>query len=159
MFGTPWSDGVPGVTQRPIEPSGSFVYEFQANEHGSYWYHAHYRGQIEDGLRGAIVVHPKKGEQKPFHLISHDKKAVRAMEAAEREVRPLIISDWSRFTSDERWDITLASEVEQTCYDALLFNGKGRIECLAPNDIAEHLSPVQQRDLALVPGSSFSDKG
>lgn len=159
MFGTPWSDGVPGVTQRPIQPSGSFVYEFQARQQGSYWYHAHYRGQIEDGFIGAMVIHPQKSNPRPFALISNDTNAVLAMEAAEREVRPLLISDWSHLTSDSKWDITLASHIEVSCYDALLFNGKGSVGCLAENDIKEHISSIQQGNLDRVPGSYMTDKG
>jgi FtsP/CotA-like multicopper oxidase with cupredoxin domain len=36
--GTPWSDGVPGVTQDAIKPGGSFVYRWTANDYGIYWY-------------------------------------------------------------------------------------------------------------------------
>ena len=53
---TPWSDGVPGVTQKAIRPGASFRYQWTADEAGVYFYHSHDRGQIMDGLYGAIVV-------------------------------------------------------------------------------------------------------
>lgn len=32
-------DGVPYVTQRPVKPGGTFVYEFEASPPGTYMYH------------------------------------------------------------------------------------------------------------------------
>ena len=51
-------DGVPGVTQPPIEPGGSFTYEFVARDPGTFWFHPHVRGseQVERGLHGVLVV-------------------------------------------------------------------------------------------------------
>lgn len=51
-------DGVPGVTQDPIKPGESFVYEFVPKDAGTFWYHPHVRGseQVERGLYGVIVV-------------------------------------------------------------------------------------------------------
>ena len=170
MHGTPESDGVPGVTQDPIQPGETYVYRFLATQHGSFWYHSHQQGQIEDGLYGAISIRPRAGDAKPFALVAAAEAeadaagagaadAVRAMEAAERRARPLVISDLSRLESTAKWDMTLAVGVEVSCYDALLFNGKGRVSCLAADDMAARLGPVQQQDLALVPGSELTDKG
>lgn len=60
-------DGVPGVTQEPIEPGDTFVYEFTPSDAGTYWYHPHVRSaeQVERGLYGTIVViDPEDGELK-----------------------------------------------------------------------------------------------
>jgi FtsP/CotA-like multicopper oxidase with cupredoxin domain len=35
---TPWSDGVPGLSQAPILPGATFVYKWTADEYGQYWY-------------------------------------------------------------------------------------------------------------------------
>lgn len=35
--GTPRSDGVPGLTQFPIEPEAKYVYKWHANNYGTYW--------------------------------------------------------------------------------------------------------------------------
>ena len=32
QLGTPWSDGVPGVSQAPIQPNESFIYRWTADE-------------------------------------------------------------------------------------------------------------------------------
>jgi FtsP/CotA-like multicopper oxidase with cupredoxin domain len=52
-------DGVPELTQPPIEPhGGTFVYEFDLPDAGTYWYHPHQRGfeQVGRGLSGALIV-------------------------------------------------------------------------------------------------------
>ncbi|KAK7229376.1 hypothetical protein V2G26_001546 [Clonostachys chloroleuca] len=159
MSDTPWSDGVPGISQRAIQPRERFTYKFQAKQQGSYWYHAHYRAQIEDGLTGAIVIHPRQNDPKPFNLISNDTKAVNAMIKAEREVQPLLITDWTRLTSTAKQDLTHAARIEIPCYDALLFNGKGNVECLGPDVLKKQMSTIQRTNLDTVPGSVLTDKG
>jgi FtsP/CotA-like multicopper oxidase with cupredoxin domain len=37
MQGTPWSDGAPGVTQKPIEMGQSYIYRFTAYPSGTHW--------------------------------------------------------------------------------------------------------------------------
>jgi FtsP/CotA-like multicopper oxidase with cupredoxin domain len=51
-------DGVPGVTQPPIQPGETFVYEFTPKDAGTFWFHPHLRSseQIERGLFGVLVV-------------------------------------------------------------------------------------------------------
>lgn len=159
MQGTPWSDGVPGVTQYAIAPGCSFTYRYQVLQYGSYWWHSHARGQIEDGLYGAIVIHPRRHDPKPFHLISDDAASVRAMERAERHVHPLILYDFLHMTSEQKRDITPRAGVEISCYDSILFNGKGRVNCLPEQELMSHLSPFQKAGLALVPGAKLTDKG
>lgn len=41
MVATPWSDGVPFVTQCPIHFANSFRYHFWATEVGTHFYHSH----------------------------------------------------------------------------------------------------------------------
>ncbi len=55
-------DGVPGVTQDPIKPGESFVYEFTPKDAGTFWFHPHIRSseQIERGLYGILVVEEKE---------------------------------------------------------------------------------------------------
>ncbi len=51
-------DGVPNVTQKPIQPNESFVYEYAVPDAGTYWYHphAHTGEQVGRGLMGALIV-------------------------------------------------------------------------------------------------------
>jgi FtsP/CotA-like multicopper oxidase with cupredoxin domain len=52
-----WMDGVPGVSQCPIPPEGTFTYSFIADLYGTTWYHSHYSAQYASGLIGPLVVH------------------------------------------------------------------------------------------------------
>lgn len=49
-------DGVPGVTQEPIDAGGAFTYEFIAPDPGTYFYHPHVGVQLDRGLYGALIV-------------------------------------------------------------------------------------------------------
>ncbi len=51
-------DGVPGLTQAPIQPGDKFLYEFQVPDAGTYWYHPHVNGstQLGRGLYGPLII-------------------------------------------------------------------------------------------------------
>ena len=51
-------DGVPHLTQPPVPPGGTFVYEFTPKDAGTFWFHPHVRAseQVERGLYGVLVV-------------------------------------------------------------------------------------------------------
>ncbi|MGH8064629.1 MAG: multicopper oxidase domain-containing protein, partial [Candidatus Entotheonellia bacterium] len=59
-------DGVPHLTQKPIAPGESFIYEFDVPDAGTYWYHPHQRSseQVGRGLYGPLIVE----EQAPIHV-------------------------------------------------------------------------------------------
>ena len=55
---SPLNDGVAFVTQCPIAPNTSFLYNFAVpDQTGTYWYHSHYAAQYGDGLRGPFVIY------------------------------------------------------------------------------------------------------
>jgi len=51
-------DGVPHLTQAPIRSGGTFTYEFDALDAGTFWYHPHQRSfeQVGRGLYGPLIV-------------------------------------------------------------------------------------------------------
>ncbi len=51
-------DGVPFLTQPPVKPGETFVYEFDADDAGSFWYHPHFNSseQVARGLAGALII-------------------------------------------------------------------------------------------------------
>lgn len=53
-------DGVPGVTQAPVESGGHHVYTLRFPDPGIFWYHPHMREDIQQdgGLYGIILVAP-----------------------------------------------------------------------------------------------------
>jgi FtsP/CotA-like multicopper oxidase with cupredoxin domain len=54
-------DGVAGLTQPPIQPGETWVYEFEMGRAGTYMYHPHADDMVQMamGMMGAIVVHPR----------------------------------------------------------------------------------------------------
>ena len=60
-------DGVPGLTQDPIQSGDSFRYEFDATPSGTYLYHSHVDLQLDRGLVGPLIIE----EQSPH--VDYDK--------------------------------------------------------------------------------------
>ncbi|MGH9550086.1 MAG: multicopper oxidase family protein, partial [Terriglobales bacterium] len=52
-------DGVPGLVQDLIVPGGSFAYEFDLHQTGSFFYHAHVAMQEALGMVGMFIIHPR----------------------------------------------------------------------------------------------------
>jgi len=80
-------DGVPGLSQEPVEPGGSFVYEFIATNPGTRWYHSHVDSnmQIQLGLYGALIVDP--GQPQPEQ---YDREYVYLLSEKALDVTPQV---------------------------------------------------------------------
>ena len=60
-------DGVAGLSQPPIQPGETFVYEFTLRQHGTYMYHPHAdeMTQLAVGMMGMFIIHPRGQEALP----------------------------------------------------------------------------------------------
>ncbi|MFW1950745.1 copper resistance system multicopper oxidase [Acinetobacter beijerinckii] len=82
-------DGVPGFNGfKGIKPNDSFEYRFKVRQNGTYWYHAHSKGQEQDGLYGALVIYPK------------GKQPIAVHEKTERDY-VVMLSDFHETESDK----------------------------------------------------------
>jgi multicopper oxidase len=63
-----YMDGVPDVTQYPIAPGESVLYEYPLRQTGTYWYHSHYQFQEQTGLSGPLIVEARN----ELHKYDHD---------------------------------------------------------------------------------------
>lgn len=158
MIDTPWSDGTPGLSQRPVPTGQNFTYRWKAAQYGSYWYHSHSHQQVEDGLYGPLTIHPRADTPKPFSFISDSDAAVEAMEKAEREVQAVIMSDHRHVTGHRAWELTQRARFDPACWDSILINGKGRVRCMEPGE-AEALLSQDQRDMLADLNATMTDKG
>ncbi len=52
-------DGMPGISQAPVKPGETFVYNFEIKQEGTYFYHSHMAMQEMAGMLGAFIMHPK----------------------------------------------------------------------------------------------------
>lgn len=60
-------DGVGGLSQKAIQPGETFRYEFPLVQNGTFMYHSHHdeMTQMQLGMMGLFVVHPKVPEKNP----------------------------------------------------------------------------------------------
>ena len=65
-------DGVPGISQDPVPPGGTFVYDFVARTPGTHMYHCHVNSphHVDMGMYGAIIVEPRDTRSEP--KVNHD---------------------------------------------------------------------------------------
>ncbi|KAL9096253.1 MAG: hypothetical protein Q9165_001776 [Trypethelium subeluteriae] len=156
---SPWADGTPGLTQKEIRPGASYLYKWQADQPGVYFYHAHNRGQIMDGLYGAIIIDADSEAERPFHLISRDPADQGAMRAAEKRLQPLAISDWSQLTFSDFYRVEREANIDFTCMDAIVVNGAGSQYCLDRQSLDGFTNPLVKAILASTGEKGITDKG
>ncbi|KAL4995978.1 multicopper oxidase-domain-containing protein [Aspergillus recurvatus] len=110
-----WVDGVPGVTQCPIPPGESQVYEFRATQYGTSWYHSHFSLQYSNGLYGPLVIHGPSSMNYDIDL------------------GPWALSDWNHDDAYTLNWISLRSQLAPFPTSSLL-NGKGVYDCNPAED-------------------------
>jgi iron transport multicopper oxidase len=114
--GSSWADGPIGVTQCPIAPGDSFLYQFTVpNQAGTFWYHSHYKTQYCDGLRGPLVIYDPE-DPNQFLYDFDDESTV------------ITLADW--------YHIPAPSEGLIPVPDSNLINGLGRFAGGPASDLA-----------------------
>ena len=76
-------DGVPYLTQMPIEPGTTHKYTFPIIQHGTHWYHSHSGLQEQIGMYGSMILN-KKPEDETFRKDIDDLPTI-----------PVILSEWT----------------------------------------------------------------
>lgn len=62
-------DGVHGLTQDPIKPGATFVYEFDLHQNGTFFYHSHGPMQEGMGMAGLFIIYPRAAHEP---AVDHD---------------------------------------------------------------------------------------
>jgi len=78
-------DGVPYLTQMPIEPNTSHVYRFPIVQNGTHWYHSHSGLQEQIGMYGSMILN-KRSDDVTFRKGIDDLPTI-----------PVIISEWTDY--------------------------------------------------------------
>jgi len=98
-------DGVPYLTQDPIQPGESFIYEFPLNHSGTYWYHAHFNSwkQVAKGLYGPLVITNNKENifDHDLVILADDWRLNKNFEIDEQSFGSLM--DWSHAGRIGNW--------------------------------------------------------
>jgi FtsP/CotA-like multicopper oxidase with cupredoxin domain len=142
-------DGVPYLTQMPIEPNTTYLYRFPLIQNGTHWYHSHSGLQEQIGMYGSFIIN-KRTDDKKFRQGIDDLPTI-----------PIILSEWTDYNPNNvhrmlhnatdwfaikkgstqsyaeaigeghfktkvtnEWKRMLAMDVSDVYYDKFLINGK-----------------------------------
>ncbi|KAF8555175.1 hypothetical protein OG21DRAFT_1476611 [Imleria badia] len=98
-------DGTAYVTQCPISPQKSFLYNFTGDDQvGTFWYHSHYAVQYCDGLRGPFIIRDREDPFNELYDFDDDSAIITLM-------------DWYHYPSPDT--------PRQVWPDSVLSNGTG----------------------------------
>lgn len=78
-------DGVPNLTQMPIEPNTTHIYRFPVIQNGTHWYHSHSGLQEQIGMYGSFIM-LKRPEDPTFRKGIDDLPTI-----------PILISEWTDY--------------------------------------------------------------
>jgi len=142
-------DGVPNLTQMPIEPNTTHIYRFPIIQNGTHWYHSHTGLQEQIGMYGNFVM-LKRNNDPTFRKGIDDLPSI-----------PIVLSEWTDFDPENvhrmlhnasdwfaikknatqsyseaiaeghfttkltnEWKRMLAMDVSDVFYDIVMMNGK-----------------------------------
>ncbi len=113
----PWGmDGVSGLTQPPIKPGETFVYEFTLNQHGTHMYHPHADEmlQMAMGMMGMFIIHPKEelspAVDRDYAVLLHNW----AVHPGTYRPDPNVMSEFDLWTMNSKVFPAIESMVAQT---------------------------------------------
>ncbi len=81
-------DGVPNLTQMPIEPHTTHLYKFPIIQHGTHWYHSHTGLQEQIGMYGSFIM-LKRNNDKTFRKGIDDLPTI-----------PMVLSEWTDYNPE-----------------------------------------------------------
>jgi FtsP/CotA-like multicopper oxidase with cupredoxin domain len=118
-------DGVPDLTQAPIQPGQVFLYEFPIRQSGTFWYHSHVELQEQSGLSGPFIIEPKEEPLKYDHdyvLFVTD-----WLNSDPNEVIPRLRKEGMAMRAKMKPGMKMKmgeADLSDVRYDAFLLNGK-----------------------------------
>jgi CopA family copper-resistance protein len=142
-------DGVPYLTQMPIEPLQTFTYRFAILQSGTHWYHSHSGLQEQLGMYGSLILKKKKNDP-TFRKGIDDLPQVPIILSEWTDIKPNNVhrrlhnaNDWSGIKKGtvqsyseaiqaghfktklvNEWKRMLAMDVSDVYYDKFLINGQ-----------------------------------
>ncbi len=58
-------DGMPNISQHAVPPGGTYTYEFDIHQTGTFFYHSHMAMQEMVGMLGGFIMHPREAHTPP----------------------------------------------------------------------------------------------
>ena len=138
-------DGVPNLTQMPIEPGATHIYKFPIIQNGTHWYHSHSRLQEQIGMYGAFVMNKRAEWDIPTLPVTlsewtdmNPKEVDRSLHAATdwfaiqkgatQSYSEAIKGGYFKIKVANEWKRMNAMDVSDVYYDRFLINGKNQSE-------------------------------
>lgn len=136
-------DGVANLTQTPIKPHTTYLYKFPIIQHGTHWYHSHFKLQEQIGMYGAFIIHKKNEPDIPTLNVILSEWTDMNPEEVNRSLKSA--TDWfaiekgstqsygealisgnfgTKLTNE--WKRMTAMDVSDIYYDNFLINGKNQ---------------------------------
>jgi FtsP/CotA-like multicopper oxidase with cupredoxin domain len=113
----PWGmDGVSGLTQPPIKPGETFVYEFTLTQYGTHMYHPHADEMVQMamGMMGMFIIHPKEqttpAVDRDYAVLLHNW----AVHPGTYKPDPSVMSEFDLWTMNSKVFPAIESMVAQT---------------------------------------------
>ena len=143
-------DGVPNLTQMPIEPHTTHLYKFPIIQNGTHWYHSHSGLQEQIGMYGSMILNKKEGYDVPtvpvilsewtnykpenVHRMLHNASDWFAIKKGTTQSYAEAIKS-GHFTTKltNEWKRMLAMDVSDVFYDKFLINGKNESTLSPPS--------------------------
>jgi FtsP/CotA-like multicopper oxidase with cupredoxin domain len=142
-------DGVPNLTQMPIEPNTTHIYRFPIIQNGTHWYHSHSGLQEQIGMYGSFIM-LKKQNDPTFRKGIDDLPTLTLVLSEWTDYKPENVhrmlhnaTDWFAIKKNatqsyaeaikaghfktklkNEWKRMLAMDVSDVYYDKILMNGK-----------------------------------
>ncbi|GJQ77051.1 Mco1 [Trypoxylus dichotomus] len=126
----PYMDGVPYVTQCPIQPGSTFTYKFTAVQTGTQFWHAHSGLQRGEGIFGPLIIRTPEDTNQHIDLYDYDLSE-----------HVIIIHDWTHENGLEKF-LTFSHSSGNNKPDNILVNGKGRSAIFTADDGTTAQTPL-----------------
>jgi CopA family copper-resistance protein len=134
-------DGVPYLTNQPIDAGKTYKFKFAIKQNGTYWYHSHTKLQEQSGMYGAFIIHKRAPQQtKEYTMLLSDWSDMKPKEV-ERSLHTQ--NDWFAIKKGttqsyaealksghfktkivNEWKRMNAMDVSDVYYEKFLVNGK-----------------------------------
>lgn len=143
--GTSNMDGVPFISQYPIEPCQVMRYQFNVTKAGTFWYHSHYRAQRYYGVNGAFIVRLPKDLNPYTYLYDVDNEILDINEWPDKN---LLINGKGRNQSskDINQDELAKFKVDEGTFYRYRLVFTGYSQCIVQVSIDNHTLIVIQSD-------------
>ncbi|KAB7498531.1 Laccase-5, partial [Armadillidium nasatum] len=116
QVGTPYMDGVPSLTQCPINGGNLFRYHFIADPAGTHFWHSHSGFQRADGMIGSLIVRSRNDSHKSLYDVDDPEHVI-------------LVTDWMDKLGIDKFVNHHHTEHENKPYN-ILVNGLGKYKPL-----------------------------